>query len=343
VPAEQPLPQQPPASPQDSGTAAEADAVAHAWLARYLDHLAAERRLAALSVRAYRGDIERLLRYADGHALGTLVVQDIRRFAGRAHGEGLSGRSIARMLAAWRSFFHWLIRERQLAGNPALGVKAPRSGRRLPKVLSPDEAAQLLDPVSAVTLSPAAAAEQTPARQAVGARDQAMLELLYSSGLRCGELVGLDLGDVRMVDALVRVTGKGSRTREVPVGRQALAAIALWLTLRPQLAQADCSALFVGMRGQRIAPRTVFEQVRQWAKRRGLTQALHPHMLRHSFASHVLQSSGDLRAVQEMLGHASIATTQIYTHLDFQALAKAYDAAHPRARRTRGAGDASGR
>ncbi len=290
---------------------------AQALLERFCAYLAGERRLAALSIVAYRRDVERLLRLAADAPLAGLVAQDIRRFAGRLHGEGLDGRTIARMLSAWRGFYRWLVRERLSAANPALGVKPPKSGKRLPRVLSPDEAAQLLD-----------APAETPAER----RDLAMLELLYSSGLRRAELVGLDLGDVRVADALVRVTGKGSRTREVPVGRQALRALAAWLEVRPLLAKAGCEALFVGARGERIGERTVATQVERWARRRGLAQHLHPHMLRHSFASHVLQSSGDLRAVQEMLGHASISTTQVYTHLDFQYLAKAYDAAHPRAR-----------
>jgi integrase/recombinase XerC len=301
-----------PADPPDPLSAAS-----QALLARFVDYLATERRLAVTSVEAYEYDVLRLLRLAGDAPLAGLTAQEIRRFAGRLHGQGLDGRSIARLLSAWRSFYRWLVRERLSAANPALGVKPPRSGKRLPKVLSPDEASQLLD---AIPESPAEV------------RDLAMLELLYSSGLRRAELVGLDLGDVRSADALVRVTGKGSRTREVPVGRQALQAIDAWLQVRPLLAKPDCDALFVGARGERISDRVVATRVEQWARRRGLAQHLHPHMLRHSFASHVLQSSGDLRAVQEMLGHASIATTQIYTHLDFQYLAKAYDAAHPRAR-----------
>jgi len=289
-----------------------------ALLARFATHLATERRLAARSVEAYTADVSRLIELTGEAALASLTAQDIRRFAGRLHGQGLGGRSIGRMLSAWRGFFRWLAREHVVTANPALGIKPPKSQKRLPHVLSPDEASQLLE-----------GAVEGP----VDCRDHAMLELLYSSGLRRGELVSLDLGDVRPAEALVRVTGKGNRTREVPVGRQALDALAAWLQVRSSLARDDCRALFVGARGQRIDPRTVSTRVEQWAKRRGLGQHLHPHMLRHSFASHVLQSSGDLRAVQEMLGHASISTTQIYTHLDFQYLAKAYDAAHPRARR----------
>lgn len=321
--ANPPAPEQRPVDPgaslePDVGGAARAlSPAAQALLARFVEYLAAERRLARLSVAAYEYDVVRLLRLAGDTALAGLTAQDIRRYAGRLHGQGLDGRSIARLLSAWRAFFRWLVRERLSGANPALGVRPPKSGKRLPKVLSPDEAAQLL---SGEVESPA------------DARDLAMLELLYSSGLRRAELVSLDLGDVRSADALVRVTGKGSRTREVPVGRQALFALEAWLQVRPLMAKPGCAALFVGARGDRIGDRMVATRVEQWARRRGLGQHLHPHMLRHSFASHVLQSSGDLRAVQEMLGHASISTTQIYTHLDFQYLAKAYDAAHPRAR-----------
>lgn len=306
-----------PADPPAADAPGALPAASQALLARFVDYLATERRLAVRSVEAYEYDVSRLLRLAGDTPLAGLTAQEIRRYAGRLHGQGLNGRSIARLLSAWRSFFRWLVRERLSGANPALGVKPPKSGKRLPKVLSPDEAAQLLGGVP-----------ETPAE----VRDLAMLELLYSSGLRRAELVSLDLGDVRVADALVRVTGKGSRTREVPVGRQALAALDAWLQVRPLMAKSACAALFVGVRGDRIGDRVLSTRVEKWARQRGLGQHLHPHMLRHSFASHVLQSSGDLRAVQEMLGHASIATTQIYTHLDFQYLAKAYDAAHPRAR-----------
>ena len=310
MPADLPAPA--PAAPAEALPAAS-----QRLLERFVDYLATERRLAVTSVAAYEYDVLRLLRLAGDAPLAGLTSQEIRRYAGRLHGQGLNGRSIARLLSAWRAFFRWLVRERLSAANPAIGVKPPKSGKHLPKVLSPDEASQLLGGIP-----------ETPAE----VRDLAILELLYSSGLRRAELVSLDLGDVRAADALVRVTGKGSRTREVPVGRQALLALDAWLQVRPLMARRGCEALFVGVRGDRISDRVLSTRVEQWARQRGLGQHLHPHMLRHSFASHVLQSSGDLRAVQEMLGHASIATTQIYTHLDFQYLAKAYDAAHPRAR-----------
>ena len=302
----------------DAGAPADVVARTHGLLDRYLAHLASERRLARLSVQAYATDIRRLLDLAGDAPLGSLVAQDIRRFAGQAHAGGLDGRSIARMLAAWRGFFRWQCREGLIAANPAAGIRAPRSARRLPRLLSPDEAAQLLD-----------AQPETP----IARRDHAILELIYSSGLRRGEVVGLDLGDVRPDEALVRVTGKGSKVREVPVGARALAALAAWLEVRPAIAGPAERALFVGARGARIGARAVGNCAESWARRQGLAQHLHPHMLRHSFASHLLQSSGDLRAVQELLGHESIGTTQIYTHLDFQHLARAYDAAHPRAKR----------
>jgi integrase/recombinase XerC len=222
------------------------------------------------------------------------------------------------MLSAWRGFFKYLARDHGYAVNPALGIRAPRSARKLPHALSPDEATRLMEIGETTTLA---------------LRDKAILELFYSSGLRLSELTGLDLDGVNLRDATVRVTGKGSRTRIVPVGSHALAAIKDWLPQRRALLRGEETALFVGKDGRRLGPRAVQARLKHWALRLGLSAKVHPHVLRHSFASHVLQSSGDLRAVQEMLGHASIATTQVYTHLDFQHLAKAYDAAHPRAKR----------
>jgi integrase/recombinase XerC len=233
----------------------------------------------------------------------------------------LSGRTLALTLSAWRGLYHWLARHRGYPANPVQGVRPPKSPRRLPKALSVEQVQQLLD----------AAPDETPE----AARDRAMFELLYSSGLRLGELVALNADDGRLDlrQAEVTVTGKGSKTRTVPVGGRARDALRDWLKARALLAAPRERALFVGARGKRIAPGTVQLRLRACAKRQGLAASVHPHMLRHSFASHVLQSSQDLRAVQEMLGHASISTTQIYTHLDFQALAKVYDAAHPRARK----------
>ena len=234
---------------------------------------------------------------------------------------GLGPRSLALALSAWRGCFRWLVKHRGFAANPLLGVRAPRAGRPLPKALSVEDAQRLLD----------AGGEAAPALL----RDRAMFELLYSSGLRLAELVALELDDggLDLGQGEVTVTGKGSKTRTVPVGAKAREALRAWLAVRQQLSGPGEGALFVGARGRRIAPALVGARLAAWARRRGLAQRVHPHMLRHSFASHVLQSSQDLRAVQEMLGHSSISTTQIYTHLDFQALAKVYDAAHPRAKK----------
>jgi integrase/recombinase XerC len=235
------------------------------------------------------------------------------------HGSGLSGRSIGRVLSAWRSFFKWLCRNRGFTHNPCLGVRAPRSAKALPDALSPDQAAALLN-------------ADTPDLQSL--RDHAMFELLYSSGLRLSELSSLNLDCADdIAQGEITLTGKRNKTRRVPVGTQARAAVAAWLIRRHEMAASGEAALFVGARGARISNRVIEARLARWAKLQGVGVHVHPHMLRHSFASHVLQSSGDLRAVQEMLGHESIRTTQIYTHLDFQHLARAYDAAHPRAKK----------
>jgi len=291
-----------------------------ALLGGFIEQIAHQRRLSPTTVVSYEHSVRRLLAINPGVELAAMQPQHIRRAVSQLHAGGLSGRSIARMLSAWRGFFNWLVRHHAYAANPCTGLRAPKSPKALPKALSPDFAAQLLD----------ARAEGTEE-----IRDKAMFELFYSSGLRLAELVGIDLNEGRLMlrEAEATVTGKGSKTRTVPVGAKACSAIAAWLQVRAQLAAADETALFVGARGRRINPAVVGQRLSAWAKRAGLPQHVHPHMLRHSFATHVLQSSGDLRAVQEMLGHASISTTQVYTHLDFQSLAKAYDAAHPRAKK----------
>ena len=287
----------------------------------WLDTLEHQRRLSGHTLANYSRAVELLFRMKEGTALRDLDSAQIRRFVARLHAAGLSGRTLALTLSAWRGLFNWLARQRGFAANPVQGVRAPKSPRHLPKALSVEQAQQLLE----------TAAPQSPE----GARDRAMFELLYSSGLRLAELVALDADDGRLdlKQAEVTVTGKGAKTRTVPVGGRAREALRDWLKARALLAAPQERALFVGARGRRIAPGTVQARLRAWAKRQGLGGSVHPHMLRHSFASHVLQSSQDLRAVQEMLGHASISTTQVYTHLDFQALAKVYDAAHPRARK----------
>ena len=251
--------------------------------------------------------------------LPRLAAPQLRRFLATLHGRGLSGRSLARMLSSWRAFYRFAVeRDPGLQESPCAGLRAPKSQRRLPSVLSPEQAVQL------VTI---------PGDDPFAIRDRALFELAYSSGLRLSELAQLDLDRIDIDNGEVRVWGKGAKERIVPVGAAAREAIRAWLDVRAALPHVDPSALFVGSKGARIGARAIERRLADWAIKRGLPLHVHPHMLRHSFASHVLQSSGDLRAVQEMLGHASIASTQVYTHLDFQALAKVYDAAHPRAKK----------
>jgi integrase/recombinase XerC len=290
----------------------------HPWLEGYLAQLRQERRLSVHTTAAYGRDVGTLLELCGETPLQDLEVHHVRRFVARLHAGGLGGRSLARLLSAWRGFFAYLARDHGFTRNPAAGVRAPKSPRTLPKALSPDEARQLVS---------------IEGDEPFTVRDRAMFELFYSSGLRLSELTGLTAGDLSFADATVRVVGKGNKTRIVPVGSHALQAIRAWLDLRTGIAAQEERALFVNQRGRAISPRVVQARLRAWGIRQGLPAHIHPHMLRHSFASHVLQSSGDLRAVQEMLGHASISTTQVYTHLDFQYLAKVYDQAHPRAKR----------
>lgn len=289
----------------------------------YLDELKQQRRQSPHTVSNYGRDLRVLCALmTEAGNLGTfssVSTQHIRRFVAQLHARGLAGRSLARMLSAWRGFYRWLGLRGQTAINPVEGVRAPKSPKRLPKVLSPDEANRLLDGLPA---------------DALAIRDKAMFELFYSSGLRLAELAALDvacLEDVRQGE--VRVLGKRNKPRVVPVGSKAQLALDAWIGRRAEVASPDEVALFVGQRGRRISPRVVEDRLGRLAVAQGLPLHVHPHMLRHSFASHLLQSSGDLRAVQDMLGHASIASTQVYTHLDFQHLAKIYDAAHPRAKR----------
>jgi len=284
----------------------------------YLAWLRNEKHYSELTAENYARDLRRLFELCADTPLNTLKVHHIRRFIAQLHSSGLSGRSLARMLSAWRGFFKYLMRDRGYSDNPCAGLRAPKSAKTLPQALSPDEASRLVD---------------FRADTAEDIRDKAMFELLYSSGLRLAELVGLDPQQLDFNEGLVRVTGKGSKTRVVPLGSFAIIALQAWLKVRGQLADTDEAALFVGKRGKRITPRSVQLRMKQWGIKQGINSNVHPHLLRHSFATHVLQSSGDLRAVQEMLGHASISTTQVYTHLDFQYLSKIYDAAHPRAKR----------
>ncbi len=288
----------------------------------YLAELADQRRQSPHTVSNYRRDLKRLLALAGDSDVGSLQVFQIRRFVAQLHAQGLSGRSLGRMLSAWRGFFAWLGQRQLVAANPCDGIRPPKSPKLLPKALSVDEAAALLEPGK----------DDDPA---LAARDVAMFELFYSSGLRLAELAALDIGALESVlhEGEVRVLGKRSKARIVPVGGKAREALAGWAVLREQFAEADEPALFISRRGARLSHRAIQDRLGRHALRAGLSRHVHPHMLRHSFASHVLQSSGDLRAVQEMLGHASIASTQVYTHLDFQHLAKVYDTAHPRAKR----------
>jgi integrase/recombinase XerC len=288
------------------------------YLASYLDHLAHERGLSPLTRENYARDIRALLQLAGETGLKELQTQHIRRFIATLHGRGLGGKSIARMLSAWRGFFSYLSRRQKLDNNPCIGMRPPKSARSLPQALSPEQASKLME---------------IGDDDALALRDHAILELFYSSGLRLAELVSLNLEGLELEEGTVTVTGKGSKTRIVPVGSHAIAAIHAWLPQRALLKNEEERALFVGRTGKRLTPRAVQYRLKIWALKQGIASDVHPHTLRHSFATHVLQSSGDLRAVQEMLGHANISTTQVYTHLDFQHLAKVYDQAHPRAKK----------
>lgn len=289
-------------------------------LADFLSYIVAERRMAPLTAENYRRDIEEFLRLSGDTPLDQLQIHHIRRFVAQLHGHGLSGKTLARRLSAWRGFFRYLNLRHGYTQNPCIGLRAPKSPKALPHALSPDQAGHLME---------------IDGDDALAMRDKAILELFYSSGLRLAELVRLDNhpDHIDLESAIVRLTGKGNKTREVPVGSFAVTAIRAWLLFRALLAKPEESALFVGRNGHRLSPRAIQLRIDGWGKKLGLDTHVHPHMLRHSFASHVLQSSGDLRAVQEMLGHANISTTQIYTHLDFQRLAEVYDKAHPRAKK----------
>jgi integrase/recombinase XerC len=303
------------------------------WTGRYLAELKTQRQLSDHTIAAYRRDLAELARLTDRADWAALTHFDIRRVTAKLHAEGQSPASIARKLSGWRGFFDWLSRQVPLAANPADGVRAPRRPRRLPKALAVDDAVQLMEKATSGHPEPAELC------------DRAMFELLYSSGLRVSELAGLDVHHVAARDGQpaslgwleldaqeVVVTGKGNKMRRVPVGGPARAALEAWLAVRPPPRDGS-AALFLSTRDTRISPRVVQYRLKAHAHKAGMPVHVHPHVLRHSFASHVLQSSGDLRAVQELLGHASITSTQVYTSLDFQHLAAVYDRAHPRAKR----------
>ena len=303
-----------------------------ALVERYLEHVRVQKRLAERTVELYSLDLTKLSNFAVAAGMPLLRVHNahIRRWVAQMHSGGRSGRGIALVLSGWRGFYGWLGREGLIDSNPVQDVRAPKAVKPLPKALGVDESVQLAE---------FADAADDPWLEA---RDSAMVELLYGSGLRVGELVGLDVtgagkprGWVDLQDGTVHVTGKGDKKRSVPVGRKAIEALQLWLAVRGDVAvNAGQPALFTGRNGTRLTAQAIWQRLRRRSLRAGLFAPVHPHMLRHSFASHVLQSSGDLRAVQELLGHANISTTQVYTRLDFQHLAKAYDAAHPRAKRS---------
>lgn len=284
----------------------------------FLGHLANERRLSHNTRLNYQRDIAALIELAADTPLAELQIHHMRRFVSQLHARGLDGRSLARMLSAWRGFYRYLARDHGYPANPCIGLRAPKAKKSLPHALSPDEAGRMME---------------IPGDGQLAVRDKAMFELFYSSGLRLAELMSLAPADINFSDATVRVTGKGAKTRVVPVGSQALAAVQKWLVKRAPLVKESAAALFVTGKGTRLSARAIQYRMKVWGRKLGLAANVHPHVLRHSFASHVLQSSSDLRAVQEMLGHASISTTQVYTHLDFQYLAKVYDAAHPRAKK----------
>ncbi|HET7923216.1 MAG TPA: tyrosine recombinase XerC [Gammaproteobacteria bacterium] len=294
------------------------------WLQKFHAHLSLERRLSSHTAAAYARDLAQFRDYClqqDIHDWGAVDTHRVRSFIAARHRAGLSPRSIQRLLAAIRTFYNYLLREHAALNNPANEVRAPKVARRLPDTLDADQMARLLD---------------IPGDDAVAVRNRALMELLYSSGLRLAELVSIRLTDLNLTDATVTVTGKGAKTRVVPVGRHAREAIRAWLKCRAEFAKPDDTTLFVGPRGGPCRPRSVQVWLRQLGRAQGIQQKVYPHLFRHSFASHLLESSGDLRAVQELLGHANISTTQVYTHLDFQHLARIYDQAHPRARKRSG-------
>ena len=289
-------------------------------LKEYLEFLNFERGLSPLTRENYARDITQLIKLADSTDLKSLQNNHIRRFIASLHSKGLGGKSIARMLSSWRGFFDFLVNRKGFTNNPIIGLRAPKSPKTLPQALSIEQAVKLVDIGNDDTLS---------------IRDHAILELFYSSGLRLSELVNLNIDAMDFSQGTVTVTGKGNKTRIVPLGSHAMEAIQKWLQTRSQILINNPSekAVFIGLQGRRISTRNIQYRLKEWSIKQGINSSVHPHMLRHSFATHVLQSSGDLRAVQEMLGHANISTTQVYTHLDFQHLSKTYDAAHPRAKK----------
>jgi integrase/recombinase XerC len=288
------------------------------YLGEYLDYLNFERGLSPLTRENYARDIRQLIDLAGENKLSELNSSHIRRFVATLHARNLGAKSIARLLSAWRGFYEYLGLRHHHINNPCVGMKAPKSAKTLPQALSADQTVKLVS---------------IEGEELLTLRDRAILELFYSSGLRLAELVSININALDLRSGTVTVTGKGSKTRIVPMGSHAITAMQNWLSARELIHNADAQAVFITQQGKRITGRAIQYRIKQWSIKQGVNADVHPHMLRHSFASHVLQSSGDLRAVQEMLGHANISTTQVYTHLDFQHLAKIYDAAHPRAKK----------
>lgn len=290
-------------------------------LPRFQTKLRTERRLSPHTLKNYQRDLDHLCRFCDEHGIddwSAIDEQHVRQYVSQRHRQGLSGKSLQRELSAFRTFFRFLITEGLIKYNPAAEVQAPKSRRKLPDTLDVDKVKRLVEIKGDDPLT---------------VRDRAILELFYSSGLRLAELLNLNLADIDQQEGLVQVTGKGNKTRRIPIGRHALAALGQWLKARNEFVSLDETAIFVSQQGRRLSARTVQKRLKDWALKQGIDVRVYPHLLRHSFASHMLESSQDLRAVQELLGHADISTTQIYTHLDFQHLASVYDKAHPRARK----------
>ena len=301
------------------------DLLTEKLLPEYLEFLQFERGLSPLTRENYARDITQLIKLSDSTELSTLQPHHIRRFIATLHSKGLGGKSIARMLSSWRGFFTFLVNRKGHSTNPVIGLRAPKSAKTLPQALSIEQATKLVDIREDDVLS---------------VRDHAILELFYSSGLRLSELVNLNIDALNFGDGTIIVTGKGNKTRIVPLGSHAISAIKKWLEYRAKIPinstlsnSTSTTRLFIGLQGRPISSRNIQYRIKEWSIKQGINSSVHPHMLRHSFATHVLQSSGDLRAVQEMLGHANISTTQVYTHLDYQHLTKVYDAAHPRAKK----------
>ena len=288
---------------------------------RYLTSLQVERRLSEHTLKAYRRDIQKLFKFCDERGLilwQGLSAHAVRQFSASLHAHGMNAKSIQRILSSGRGLCQYLIQQRKITTNPFNDIRAPKAEKRLPKTLSVDQITSLIE---------------IEVDNPLSYRDKAVMELFYSSGLRLAELCRLDLNDLMLPEQMLRVTGKGNKTRDLPIGKQADKALREWLLQRNKLPLKDYQAVFVSQHGRRISPRTIQQRVKYWARRQGIDIPVSPHMLRHSFASHLLESSGELRAVQELLGHSNISTTQIYTHLDFQHLAQVYDDAHPRAKK----------